>query len=346
MRDNKRGRMKREEMLKRLMMATMLAQICASVVWAAEPTVSNVTAKQRYPWNGLVDITCKVTGINGVTNGLYFVMSAVDSGKTDRLSHFGIVQSGVNSDREVHTNGNYKLLWDAQKDLAEAVYSNMVVQVDLKTREKVQLWEGGPYWATTNVGANEPWGCGYYFWWGDIVGCRRENDAWVASDGSLSDFSFGGLDTPTYNKSILELQSEGWIVMKDGGYILAPAHDAAQMQWGGMWRVPTGQELSDLSEKCDWIGTTLNGMNGYIVRGRGDYAANSIFLPAPGVGSGTSIVVDASWYWSSTPHQDVLHPDAKDGTGLFLLIFSNSSRWMSNDYRYGLSIRPVQSFIE
>ena len=48
----------------------------------------------------------------------------------------------------------------------------------------VQLWEGGPYWAECNVGAITPEEYGYYFWWGDTVGYKRENDAWVASDGS------------------------------------------------------------------------------------------------------------------------------------------------------------------
>lgn len=32
------------------------------------------------------------------------------------------------------------------------------------THNKVQLWAGGPYWATTNIGADEPWDYGYYFW--------------------------------------------------------------------------------------------------------------------------------------------------------------------------------------
>ena len=34
------------------------------------------------------------------------------------------------------------------------------------THNKVQLWENGPYWAETNIGAAEPWESGYYFWWG------------------------------------------------------------------------------------------------------------------------------------------------------------------------------------
>ena len=58
------------------------------------------------------------------------------------------------------------------------------------THAKVQLWEGGPYWATTNIGAENPEDYGYHFWWGGIVGYKRENDAWVARNGSSSNFSF------------------------------------------------------------------------------------------------------------------------------------------------------------
>ena len=32
------------------------------------------------------------------------------------------------------------------------------------THEGVQLWENGPLWAKTNIGANSPIETGYYFW--------------------------------------------------------------------------------------------------------------------------------------------------------------------------------------
>ena len=47
------------------------------------PKVTDVVAKQRYPWNGLVDITCKVSGINGTTNGLKFAVDAMMPGSGD-----------------------------------------------------------------------------------------------------------------------------------------------------------------------------------------------------------------------------------------------------------------------
>ena len=311
------------------------------------PAVTDVVAKQRYPWNGLVDITCKVTGIDGETNGLKFAVAAVmpDSGNARSARNFWVVQGGTNStDREVRTNGSYRLLWDARADMGIVRYTNMVVRVTFDAHEKVQLWEDGPYWATTNIGAENPEDYGYYFWWGDTVGYRREGNAWVATDGSSSNFSFGSGNTPTYNKTPATLQSEGWVVSENGTYVLAPEHDAAQVQWGGGWRMPTYQELYDLCyNKCDWTWTTQNGVNGYVVRGRGDYASASIFLPCAGDGYGTSLNGSGSYgrYWSSVPLSDNSYYS-------WYLGFISGYRYVDYDYYRsdGFSVRPVQGFAQ
>ena len=311
----------------------------------ADPQVTDVVAKQRYPWNGMVDITCKVSGIDGTTNGLYFSVAAVnqDSGSTNRLSHW-VVQNGKNSTaRDVCTNGNYRLLWDAHATFGEVIYSNIVLSVTTvdDAHNKVQLWEGGPYWADTNIGANEPEEYGYYFWWGDTIGYKRENDKWVATDGSSWDFSFGSA-TPTYDHYISNatLQSEGWITANS---VLAPAHDAAHVHWGGKWRMPTFQELEDLNSKCDWTWTTQNGVNGCVVKGKGAYASASIFLPASGHGDGTSLFYAGSfgYYRSSVPHSD-------DGESWSLDFGSGHHFTGCYIYGriYGFSVRPVQGFTE
>ena len=334
--------------MKRTMMIAALAAILggsASVpAVAADVAVTDVTARQRYPWNGLVDITCKVTGIEGETNGLKFAVAAVmpDTGNTRNVRNFWVEQGGTNSvDREVHTNGSYRLLWDARADLGLVRYTNMVVRVTFDAHEKVQLWDGGPYWATTNIGAENPEDYGYYFWWGDTVGYKREGNAWVATDGSSSNFSFGSSNTPTYNKTLATLQSEGWVVQENGTYVLAPEHDAAQVQWGGGWRMPTSQELYDLCyHKCDWTWTSQNGVKGYIVRGRGDYTSNSIFLPCAGSGGLASFHNSGSngFYWSSVP-------DFSDVRYAFYLTFYSGHPSTVNDARgYGWSVRPVQGF--
>ena len=209
----------------------------------------------------------------------------------------------------------------------------LTVQAD--TRAKVQLWEGGPYWATTNIGADKPEDSGLYFWWGDTTGYRP------SADGTFSfRFDFDNPAIYTYVHSASELQSTGWVT-SDG---LAPAHDAAHVQWGGSWRMPTYQELYDLCHTyCDWTWTTRNGVNGYVVRGRGAYASNSIFLPAAGLGSGTSLRYASSgsggsgYYWSSSGPRSA-----------YGLLFGSDRRSTGGnvDKKCGRSIRPVQGFGE
>ncbi len=45
-----------------MFLAAAMAAMCAT----ADPVVTDVVAKQRYPWNGLVDIASKVIGSNGI----------------------------------------------------------------------------------------------------------------------------------------------------------------------------------------------------------------------------------------------------------------------------------------
>ena len=136
----------------------------------AAVTVGNVTAKQRYPWNGKVDITCTVSGIYGGATGKFSISSVnPNSGETNAVSHVKIVHDGAESDDlTVSTNGDYRLVWDAAVDFGEVRFTNMVVKVSV--RLKGQLWENGPVWAEKNIGAENPWVYGYYFWWGDTVG--------------------------------------------------------------------------------------------------------------------------------------------------------------------------------
>ena len=314
--------------------------LMASAIGYATPTVSNETAKQRYPW-GLVDISCSVSGIDGTTQWK-FVLAAVmpESGKASEVSHFWVVRDGTNStDRAVHTNGDYRIVWDAHADLGAVVYSNMVMRVSVVER-KVQLWAGGPYWAETNIGAENTEDYGYYFWWGGTNGYKRVNNAWVASDGSSSNFSFRPSNTPTYGQDIATLKSEGWITASE---VLTPEHDAAHVHWGGKWRMPTKQELSDLRSKCNWNWTTMNGVRGWLVSGTGDYASNSIFLPCAGSGDGTSLngADSLGRYWSSVPYSDYYNYYYYAWS---LYFFSGGHDTSSNSRYYGLSVRPVQGF--
>ena len=106
--------------------------------------------------------------------------------------------------------------------------------------------------------------------------------------------------------------------------------------------MPTDQELKDLNNNCDWTWTATNGVNGYLVRGRGDFADASIFLPAAGFSYGTSLSNAGSYggVWSSVP-------GAGDSVSAWNLCFDSGGHGVFNSYRYyGQSVRPVRGFAE
>ena len=90
--------------------------------------------------------------------------------------------------------------------MGQVVIERMAVRITLEALAasvgKVQLWEGGPYWADRNIGAKKPEDSGLYFWWGDTKGYRP------SLDGKFS-FNFGENNSAiyTYDKSVSELQN-------------------------------------------------------------------------------------------------------------------------------------------
>ena len=166
----------------------------------------------------------------------------------------------------------------------------------------VQLWANGPYWAECNVGATKPEEYGYYFWWGDTVGCKRNsaNNGWVSvKDGSSCSFDWGSEKNPSYGKDDKELKSAGFV---DSTGNLVAKHDAATVYWGASWRMPTVAEMSALISKCTISSGTRNGVKGMLIKGKGDYSSKSIFLPFAGYGSGSKLNLKGSdsICWSST----------------------------------------------
>ena len=125
--------------------------------------------------------------------------------------------------------------------------------------------------------------------------------------------------------------------------VLALEHDAAHVHWGNDWRMPTKQEIEDLNSKCDWTWTTMNGVNGYVVRGKGDYASNTIFLPCVGTADKTNILDLGliGGYWSSEPNPNY----NGGGTASWYIFFNSSDAEVS--YRNcwnGAYVRPLQEF--
>ena len=217
--------------------------------------------------------------------------------------------------------------------------------IAVKPLPGVQLWEGGPYWAECNVGATKPEEFGYYFWWGDTVGYKRNanNDGWVsAADGTTSiEFLTIGVAATTDLKDNSWLKGNGYV---DGLGNLTPAHDAATAHLGSPWRMPTSEEIGALCDtsktKMTW--TLKNGVWGRLVVGvTAGYTDKSIFLPAAGDGfeSDFKYAGFQGDYWSSSMNLD-------DSVCTWCLSIGQDVFGLcSPDARcIGRSVRPVRGF--
>ncbi len=176
-------------------------------------------------------------------------------------------------------------------------------------------------WAACNVGATSPEGYGDYFSWGETTG---------KNDYSWSTYKYCNGSSYTLTKYC----THGGYGAVDNKTSLELADDAAHVNWGGSWRMPTLAELDELRTDCVWTWTTQSGVNGYRVTGPN---GNTIFLPAAGYCSGTE--VDNRGYsgscWSSSL-------EGGFGYNAYYLYFQSNSKHRNFDFRYcGRTIRPV-----
>lgn len=126
----------------------------------------------------------------------------------------------------------------------------------------------GLKWATCNVGANSSEEYGDYFAWGETE---------PKDDYSYYNYKHGSGEYCIFTKYTIEEEYSCNGI--DNKYILDPEDDAAYVNWGPGWRMPTEGDLRELYDKCGWEVTTKNGICGYRVTGPND---KTIFLPAAG----------------------------------------------------------------
>lgn len=167
-------------------------------------------------------------------------------------------------------------------------------------------------WASWNVGASSPEEYGGYYAWGE----------------TKSDYSSS--NSVTYGLSISELESRG-IIGSDGN--LTAEYDAATVNWGASWRMPTLGEIKELLNNCTWKWTTQNGVKGYKVTGPN---GNFIFLPAAGYRYYGSLLYAGSYgfFWSASPLSSSTY-------AYFLYFGSDDFDWGNNLRNHDHPVRPV-----
>ena len=182
-------------------------------------------------------------------------------------------------------------------------------------------------WATCNVGANSPEEYGYYFAWG-------ETEPKSTYDWSTYVWCEGSNDTMT--KYCTQSES-GYNGFTDGLTELLPENDAATVNWGSDWCMPSLDQMKELfnSEYTTTEWTQVNGVDGHRITGKN---GNSIFLPAAGFHDLDQFGLDGSYgyYWSRT-----LGPDGNcDAYSLYFN--SRFPNWSFFKRSYGYSVRAVR----
>lgn len=185
----------------------------------------------------------------------------------------------------------------------------------------------GRLWATCNVGAENAVEYGDYFAWGETE--PKKEYTW-------SNYKWGKDEGQFMTKYCLK-STEGKVDKKT---VLEKADDAASVNWGSTWRMPTIQEEEELLDGCHWEWT--NNYEGTKVAGRigrSKKNENVIFLPAAGYAADAdkTTVHNEGYYWSSSLFKNTMN-------GSYFLCFANYFiDWRGNKRFAGRSVRAVVS---
>lgn len=173
-------------------------------------------------------------------------------------------------------------------------------------------------WASCNLGALTADESGDYYAWGET--------------STKSEYT---LDNYVHYDS----QMDAYINL--GSDISQTSYDAAYVQLGEKWRMPTYQEVSELVTSCTWLEAFYKGHAGYLVKGNND---NYIFVKTVSCTDTSSSKMAYSQFWSSTLSNE--YDDLNTNNYAHYLNFScfgveNTYMACSSFKYYGLPIRPV-----
>lgn len=162
-----------------------------------------------------------------------------------------------------------------------------------------------------NVGASAPEEAGQYFSWGNTDG-HTQGDGYEFTQARYN-------NTPG-----VELTGN-----------IPISQDAARVNMGGSWRMPTKADFKELYDNCTSVWTTINGVAGRLFTS--NINGNTIFLPAAGLYDGTELVSPGEQgdYWSSS----------YDSPTSAFILYASSEEVIDRDNseRYcGIPIRAVQ----
>ena len=112
--------------MKKTLLIFCVVLLCGNMLATQQGKIESITAQQRYPWNGLVDVDCTLSGDEASSYAL--LVSA-----KDKVGGTNLVVNAVSVEGDTVTNnpvsvsaGNCHLIWNAGMDLPNGFRSDQV----------------------------------------------------------------------------------------------------------------------------------------------------------------------------------------------------------------------------
>ena len=160
----------------------------------------------------------------------------------------------------------------------------------------------GRLWADKNVGAEKETDYGLYFQWGDTIGYTdASHSIWDTCPGNDSSSDYNGVSIEAWDTENLQNVNG----MEDS--ILRIEADAATVNMGSKWRMPTIEDCAELYSYTDYEYAVIDGVEGGKFISKAD-PSKYIFLPFAGgavedsfESQGTECVIWSSSIFSEAP---------------------------------------------
>ena len=197
-------------------------------------------------------------------------------------------------------------------------------------------------WATCNIGADEPYVAGDLYAWGETA---------PKSEYTWENYKFyTGMEEGRLNVQLSKYNLSSDLGPVDKRTVLQQSDDAAHVNLGGKWRMPTRDECNELIDNCTFVWASMNGVAGYIViSNKPGYTDRFIFLPTnTTTDQGYGIIKMCGYYWSSTLNEAIMdvgdYPGSTEAYTMYILKLGEMyDVWKDQKIqrRYNQPIRPV-----
>ena len=191
----------------------------------------------------------------------------------------------------------------------------------------------GRLWANMNVGAEKETDYGLYFQWGDTIGYNdASHSTWATCPGNGGNSDYNAASIEAWDAANLKSVTG----METSTKILMPKVDAATVNMGSKWRMPTMEDCVELFENTNKELAVIDGVKGRKFINKSD-ASKYIFLPFAGGAAEGSFGAQGleGLVWSSSVYSD-------SPANAYGVSAGESSSGVGAGYRYdAMSVRGV-----